>query len=689
MKEQITKFDLEAAFKALDEIDVPQVKGIRANRLDLSESIKPVDRTSMLVEEYFDLNDKDDLQEASEERDAEVAKAKLARIEKIVDLDAESEEDILPSYVGKTIVQCPQCMTLFYKNPDDIVQSEDDPDVVNVNEICQHCGNDSGYTVIGKVAEEEVPVEEVPMEEPAEETPAEEPASEEELPEEEPEEKLELEEIPDESAEENKKEEANESLQEDLDTDMGNYNAYIDYIQSQIKADEKELKKAGNNQLIKDAIQKKLDAHKADLESALPPVVKDAQAVEELPTPEEAETNALEGSDSAMNNEDTEAEKTEETKSDINNENSDDEEKNNDRNESLNNSTLNEDVCKDCKKETTAKVCIKCGKTPCECEKEEQEPVIEWGNGNSKAQKELQEAEEEPVENKKELKFSTGDIDKMLNSAEFKKPVSEEEVESYLAAGDDQKDIEEGLFDTIKDKFTKKDSGKGSASSSKKQIPSGTVMSKAHSWLNSFANESDVDGTRLKLKAYIEKEFPSNNFEMDSDARAYKLTDGTNYSTPWGVAEAAFKAWRKKIKESLEDGNETDDKVKEEVRFEEIEELDEAAFNNIINSYLTEVYSNVKNFKLTSCEMAENYKLIVEGTINFNSGKARNTTFEFIPTEANLLEGYSEEFSTDEPAFSLKYSIMDTKNKGKVLMTENLDYKYNVNDTKVHGSTGK
>lgn len=571
MKEQITKFDLEAAFKALDEIDVPQVKGIRANRLDLSESIKPVDRTSMLVEEYFDLNDKDDLQEASEERDAEVAKAKLARIEKIVDLDAESEEDILPSYVGKTIVQCPQCMTLFYKDPDDIVRSEDDPDVVNVNEICQHCGNDSGYTVIGKVAEEEVPVEEVPMEEPAEETPAEEPASEEELPEEEPEEKLELEEIPDESAEENKKEEANESLQEDLDTDMGNYNAYIDYIQAQIKADEKELKKAGNNQLIKDAIQKKLDAHKADLESALPPVVKDAQAVEELPTPEEAETNALEGSDSAMNNEDTEAEKTEETKSDISNENSDDEEKNNDRNESLNNSTLNEDVCKDCKKETTAKVCIKCGKTPCECEKEEQEPVIEWGNGNSKAQKELQEAEEEPVENKKELKFSTGDIDKMLNSAEFKKPISEEEVESYLAARDDQKEVEEELFDT----------------------------------------------------------------------------------------------------------------------FEEIEELDEAAFNNIINSYLTEVYSNVKNFKLTSCEMTENYKLIVEGTINFNSGKARNTTFEFIPVKANLLEGYNEEFSTDEPAFSLKYSIMDTKNKGKVLMTESLDYKYTVNNIKVTGSTTK
>ena len=32
MKEKITKFDLDAAFKALDEIEIPKVNGIRANR---------------------------------------------------------------------------------------------------------------------------------------------------------------------------------------------------------------------------------------------------------------------------------------------------------------------------------------------------------------------------------------------------------------------------------------------------------------------------------------------------------------------------------------------------------------------------------------------------------------------------------------------------------------------------------
>jgi len=152
-KQPITKFDLEAAFKALDEIEVPAVEGgIIANKpAVLFEDIKRADKTSLLLEDYYDLGSNEDLEQAKEDREAEVAKAKLAKIEKIVDLDAETEDDIQPSYVGKVIIQCPQCMTLFYKNPEDIEYSEENPDVVNINETCQHCGNNSGYTLIGKV----------------------------------------------------------------------------------------------------------------------------------------------------------------------------------------------------------------------------------------------------------------------------------------------------------------------------------------------------------------------------------------------------------------------------------------------------------------------------------------------------------------------------------------------------------
>lgn len=466
MKESITKFDLEAAFKALDEIDIPKVKGLRPNKMDLSEATNRVDRTSMLVEDYYNLNSQEDLQEASEDREAEVAKAKLARIEKIVDLNADTEDAILPSYVGKIIMQCPQCMTLFYKDEADIKRSEDDETIVNVGEACQHCGNKDGYTLIGKVAEET-------PEELSDETTEEETVETEELPELEGEEATEenteegnnseeenteelpdLEELPLSDEEETKEEaeeeeEKNESLNrsellkdiekknelasentsenltlnEDLDTDMTKYNAYIDYIQAQIKADEEELKKAGDNQLIKDAIQKKLDAHKADLESALPPVVKDVQAEDELPTPEEAKVEEQ--------TEETETEKeVEETE---------------EKTESLNNS----EVLKNIKKEnelatenasentTLNEACDSCKEECINEEKPVEITYVEDGKGGSKevcpnCGKEICECNKALTEEDISLTYSDEAIEDMFNSKEFKTPISDAEVEGYL-----------------------------------------------------------------------------------------------------------------------------------------------------------------------------------------------------------------------------------------------------------------
>lgn len=439
MKESITKFDLEAAFKALDEIDSPKVKGLRPNKMDLSEATKRVDRTSILVEDYYNLNSQEGLQEASEDREAEVAKAKLARIEKIVDLNADTEDAILPSYAGKLIIQCPQCMTLFYKDEADVTNSEEDPTNVNVGEVCQHCGNDIGYTLIGKVAEETpeelsneasketAETEELPeleSEETTEESTREENNSEEENTEELPDsEELPLpdeEENKEESGEEEKRESLNNSkllkdirkknglaskntsenltLKEDLDTDMNKYNAYIDYIQAQIKSDEEELKKAGDNQLIKDAIQKKLDAHKEDLENALPPVIKDVQNEEELPTPEEAKVDEKSEEEAEEKNESLNKSKLLKDiakKNELMSENTSE------------NTTLKEETCKNC--EAEAKVCPNCGKEICECDKAL--------------------TEDEDIS----LTFSDEAIEDMFNSKEFKTPISDAEVDGYLA----------------------------------------------------------------------------------------------------------------------------------------------------------------------------------------------------------------------------------------------------------------
>lgn len=153
MKEPVTSFDFDAAFKALSDIEIPVAnKGIAPNRASFKENFqRNISKTDALIEEYYSVDDNAELSAAQEAREAEIAQAKLARIEQIVDLNAETAEDLLTSYVGKYIIQCPQCMTMFYKDKEDVSFEEGTPDTVNVGEECQHCGNMDGYTIIGKV----------------------------------------------------------------------------------------------------------------------------------------------------------------------------------------------------------------------------------------------------------------------------------------------------------------------------------------------------------------------------------------------------------------------------------------------------------------------------------------------------------------------------------------------------------
>ena len=111
----------------------------------------------------------------------------------------------------------------------------------------------------------------------------------------------------------------------------------------------------------------------------------------------------------------------------------------------------------------------------------------------------------------------------------------------------------------------------------------------------------------------------------------------------------------------------------------DIDDLDECSLNKHINEYLQSVYSNVKSYETTACSLNEG-KLIVEGKISFNSGKERNTTFEFTPKAQNILEGYNKEFSA-EKAFTLNYSI----NEAKALVTESFGYNYKIGENLVEG----
>ena len=393
MKESVTKFDLEAAFKALDEIDIPKsTGGVKANKPALTEIFSRKSKFDALFEEYYDVGNTAELTDAQEARSAEVAKAKLARIEKIVDLDAESPEDLLTSYVGKYIVQCPQCMTLFYKNQEDVEESEEDSSVVNINEVCQHCGNDSGYTLVGKVgevADEEVEnfTDEGASEENQEDTELDLGVA--DVDEHQDDENLEAEdldfssddleeldlEIEDDESEEKQEESFNmrggetlvEDVQDDseLDDKLKAHNEYIAFLREQIAAEEATLEKTDNEQ-VKAAIQRRIDAFKEDLEQALPDAVK---------------------------NETIESEE-----------------------EILEDSTSEDSTSED--------------------------SVVES----------LTEALQEEVD----LEVSEDEFEELINSPEFKKPVSDSEVRAMMndEAEKEADKLNEGIFDKVKDKLS-------------------------------------------------------------------------------------------------------------------------------------------------------------------------------------------------------------------------------------------
>lgn len=111
----------------------------------------------------FDLRDKEDIQKAKEIVDDNKEETP---IEQIVDVNAETVEDLKKSYIGSTILQCSVCRTLIYKDPKDLVKPEGETaegeKLYNEGEACPHCGAKDGFELIGQVASLEVNPEEKP-----------------------------------------------------------------------------------------------------------------------------------------------------------------------------------------------------------------------------------------------------------------------------------------------------------------------------------------------------------------------------------------------------------------------------------------------------------------------------------------------------------------------------------------------
>ena len=73
-------------------------------------------------------------------------------VETIIDPNAENEEDLQDSYVGKVILNCPVCEAKIYKDLDEVI-IDDEADLANVEEECPFCQSLGGFEIIGQVEE--------------------------------------------------------------------------------------------------------------------------------------------------------------------------------------------------------------------------------------------------------------------------------------------------------------------------------------------------------------------------------------------------------------------------------------------------------------------------------------------------------------------------------------------------------
>lgn len=116
---------------------------------------------SSLTEDVVDINDEDMESKVSDIIDDEADDS----ID-VIDADADTEDELEDSYIGKIIIECDVCHSKLYKDVSEVIPSEDDEDIVNVEEECPFCYSTDGYHIVGQVAPyqpEELSVEVEPI----------------------------------------------------------------------------------------------------------------------------------------------------------------------------------------------------------------------------------------------------------------------------------------------------------------------------------------------------------------------------------------------------------------------------------------------------------------------------------------------------------------------------------------------
>ena len=109
----------------------------------LAEAFKAL---NALNEDTFSLND-DGIRKLSEFEQNDDLTDEIS----VIDPEAETEDDLQDSYIGKVILDCSVCHSKLYKDKTEVTVDEEQQ-LANVGEECPYCYTSDGFKVIGEVA---------------------------------------------------------------------------------------------------------------------------------------------------------------------------------------------------------------------------------------------------------------------------------------------------------------------------------------------------------------------------------------------------------------------------------------------------------------------------------------------------------------------------------------------------------
>ena len=601
--------------------------------------------------------------------------------EEIIDVDAETCDDLQDNYIGKIIVECDCCHARLYKDPEDLVlgSSEDGVELFNIEEECPVCHTNSGFRVIGKI--EQYSDDAIKPEEPEEEH-------------EEPEEDDEFE------------KEVHEALQEALNPgecvailnknefdETGDAEAIAakiesDYIPGNEVFDTLNVtcKVQGDN-IVFTGPRVDIDTlyNRMFNDEITPDYVECATEESEEEPDETIEFESREDAEKYFNDHreelgydsvdewlDSDVEKINEALDSVKVITDDGEVTVENDDDKLVVDLSSDEVDEDVEPEPTNED-DNPGEMIAPLTDEEEDDILNAAELNAEEAGEDEDEFEEPEPLEEPEPFEEPEPE--LGEEE---PAEEEEEDSEKEEEAEEEEVEESLHESLSGRLRAKLAAMADNEEESEEDPVGESLTEDK-------DEEPFEEDDEEVEHFEDDDEEVDHFEDDKEPvreeltitekeRAvlqYMLDHDSPYVPTKEEKQKIYQEYEAKKNAASKEPQDEDD----DVDIEALEDFNESTFNKICESYLRRVYENVNTFNCTAVKNRDN-KLIVEGVIQFVSGNKKQTAFEFTNPVATkrgkvVLEGLNKTFTSTQNAYILKGHV-----ENKEFISESMIYRY-------------